>query len=58
MDVCVRLFCVCVVLCLGRGLETVEEPLKKKTTVLFRFASPTISIVPADNQNGGLHVSV
>jgi hypothetical protein len=22
MDVCVRLFCVCVVLCLGRGLAT------------------------------------
>jgi hypothetical protein len=28
MDVCVRLFCVCVVLCIGKGLATGWSPVQ------------------------------
>jgi hypothetical protein len=29
MDVCVPLFCVCVVLCVGMGLSTADPPSKE-----------------------------
>jgi hypothetical protein len=37
MDVCVRLFCVCVVLCVGRGLLTGWSPVKEVLPTICRI---------------------
>jgi hypothetical protein len=37
MDVCVRLFCVCVVLCLGRGLATGWFPVQGVLPTVYRI---------------------
>jgi hypothetical protein len=36
MDVCVRLFCVCVVLCVGRGLGTGWSPVQGVVPTVYR----------------------
>jgi hypothetical protein len=33
MDICLRLFCVCVVPCVGSGLETADPPSKVQRAV-------------------------
>jgi hypothetical protein len=35
MDVCVRLFCVCVVLCVGSGLATGWSPLQEVLPIVY-----------------------
>jgi hypothetical protein len=37
MDVCVRLFCVCVVLCVGCGLATVWSPVQGVLPTLYKI---------------------
>jgi hypothetical protein len=37
IDVCVRLFCVCVVLCVGRGLATGWSPAQGVLPTVYRF---------------------
>jgi hypothetical protein len=37
MDVCVRLFCVCVVLCAGSGLVTSWSPVQGDLPTLYRL---------------------
>jgi hypothetical protein len=36
MDVCVRLFCVCVVLCVGRGLATGLSPVQGVLPAVYK----------------------
>jgi hypothetical protein len=37
MDVCVRLFCVCVVLCVGSGLATGWSPVQGVLLTVYRI---------------------
>jgi hypothetical protein len=37
MDVCLRLFCVCVVLCVGRGLATGWSPFEGVLPTVYRI---------------------
>jgi hypothetical protein len=37
VDVCVRLFCVCVVLCVGSGLATGSSPVQGGLPILYRI---------------------
>jgi hypothetical protein len=37
MDVCVRLFCVCVVLCVGSGLPTGWSPVRRVLPSVYRI---------------------
>jgi hypothetical protein len=37
IDVCVRLFCICVVLCVGRGLATGWSPVKGVLPTVYRM---------------------
>jgi hypothetical protein len=37
MDVCVRLFCVCVVLCVGSGLATSWSPVQGDIPTVYRI---------------------
>jgi hypothetical protein len=37
MDVCVRLFCVCAVLCVGRGLVTSWSPFQGVLPTVYRI---------------------
>jgi hypothetical protein len=37
MDVCVRLFCVCVILCVGRGLGMGRSPVQGVLPTVYRI---------------------
>jgi hypothetical protein len=37
MDVCVRLFCVCVVLCVGSGLTTGRSPVEGVLPTVYKL---------------------
>jgi hypothetical protein len=39
MDVCARLFCVCVVLCVGSGLATGWSPVQGVLSTLYRLGN-------------------
>jgi hypothetical protein len=40
MVVCVRLFCVCAVLCVGSGLATGQSPVQGVLPTEYRIAKP------------------
>jgi hypothetical protein len=50
MDVCVRLFCVCVVLCVGSGLATSWSPVQGVLPTVYKKSKGKGKVVPVPNE--------